>query len=82
MIKISKYKNRKMYNHTNKAYISQPELAELVRARVPVVVTDNKTKRDITLEVAADALFATIRKHLNDNMLLSLRALATFSEGL
>lgn len=48
MFKITKYKNRKLYNSTTRSYTTLAQVLELHAQGVHFKVTDHKTKNDIT----------------------------------
>ncbi len=54
--KIKKYVNRKLYDQTDKRYVSLEQIAELIKAGEEVVITDNKTGEDITSSVVSQVL--------------------------
>ncbi len=56
MHKIKKYANRKMYDATDKKYISMKKLAELIKAGEEVSIIDNKTGEDITSSIVSRLL--------------------------
>ncbi|NBO09949.1 MAG: hypothetical protein EBV30_11575 [Actinobacteria bacterium] len=62
VIKIRKYQNRKLYNRTANAYINSEELKQLIREGKDVVITDHKTKNDITAQVLVQLIFETERR--------------------
>lgn len=56
MHKIKKYANRKLYDTTDKKYISLDHLAELIKAGEEVTVVDNRTGEDITSSIVSQLL--------------------------
>ena len=48
MHKIKRYANRKLYDTTDKRYITLNQIAELVKAGEEISVTDNRTGEDLT----------------------------------
>lgn len=56
MHKIKKYANRKLYDTTDKKYISLDHLAELIKAGEEVSIVDNKTGEDITSSIISQLL--------------------------
>ncbi len=56
MHQIKKYANRKMYDMTDKRYISMAQLTELIKSGAEVAVTDNRTGSDITAAVISQLL--------------------------
>jgi len=56
MHKIKKYANRKLYNTTEKKYISLDQLAVLIKAGEEVSIVDNRTGEDITSSIVSQLL--------------------------
>jgi polyhydroxyalkanoate synthesis repressor PhaR len=56
MHKIKKYANRKLYDTTDKKYISLDHLAELIKAGEEVTIVDNRTGEDITSSIVSQLL--------------------------
>lgn len=56
MHKIKKYANRKLYDTTDKQYISLDQLAELIKAGEEVVIVDNRSGEDITSSIVSQLL--------------------------
>lgn len=56
MHKIKKYVNRKLYDSTDKKYITLKGIAELIKAGEQVTVTDNKTGEDVTSGIITQVL--------------------------
>jgi polyhydroxyalkanoate synthesis repressor PhaR len=56
MHKIKKYANRKLYDTTDKQYISLDQLSELIKAGEEVVIVDNKSGEDITSSIISQLL--------------------------
>jgi polyhydroxyalkanoate synthesis repressor PhaR len=54
--KIKKYVNRKLYDQTDKRYVSLEQIAELIKAGENVIIEDNKTGEDITSSVVSKVL--------------------------
>ena len=48
MHKIKRYANRKLYDATDKRYVTLNQIAELVKAGEEISVKDNKTGEDLT----------------------------------
>lgn len=53
MHKIKKYVNRKMYDTTDKKYISMAQLAELIKSGEEVSIIDNRTGEDLTASIVS-----------------------------
>jgi polyhydroxyalkanoate synthesis repressor PhaR len=56
MHKIKKYANRKLYDTTDKQYISLDQLSELIKSGEEVLVIDNQTGEDITASIVSQLL--------------------------
>ncbi len=54
--KIKKYANRKLYDTTDKKYVSLDRLSELIKAGEEVAIEDNETGEDITAAVISQLL--------------------------
>lgn len=54
--KIKKYANRKLYDTTDKKYVSLDRLSELIKAGEEVTIEDNETGEDITAGVVSQLL--------------------------
>lgn len=53
---IKKYANRKMYDTTDKRYISRSQLAELIKKGEEVVIIDNRTGEDLTTAIVSQLI--------------------------
>jgi polyhydroxyalkanoate synthesis repressor PhaR len=60
MHRIKKYANRKLYDTTDKKYISRTRLSELIRQDKEIIIVDNETGEDITASIVS-SLIATTR---------------------
>lgn len=58
MHRIKKYANRKLYDTTDKKYISRKRLSELLKQGEDVVIIDNETGEDLTASIVS-SLIAT-----------------------
>ena len=56
MHKIKKYANRKLYDTTDKRYISLEQLSELIKKGEEVVIVDNRSGEDITSAIVSQLL--------------------------
>ncbi len=56
MHQIKKYANRKMYDMTDKRYISMNELAELIKSGEEVSIVDNRTGEDLTAAIVSQLI--------------------------
>lgn len=56
MHNIKKYANRKLYDTTDKKYISLDHLTELIKAGEEVTIVDNRTGEDITSSIVSQLL--------------------------
>ena len=53
MHRIKKYVNRKMYDTTDKKYVSMVQIARLIKSGEEVVIIDNKTGDDLTAAIVS-----------------------------
>ncbi len=53
---IKKYANRKMYDTTDKRYISRHQLSELIKNGEEVAIIDNKTGEDLTASIVSQLI--------------------------
>jgi polyhydroxyalkanoate synthesis repressor PhaR len=53
---IKKYANRKMYDTTDKRYISRNQLSELIKRGEEVTIIDNRTGEDLTTAVVSQLI--------------------------
>lgn len=53
---IKKYANRKMYDTTDKRYISRQKLAELIKKGEEVAIIDNRTGEDLTTAIVSQLI--------------------------
>jgi len=53
---IKKYANRKMYDRTDKRYITMARLAELIKSGEEVSIIDNNTGEDLTTAIVSQLL--------------------------
>jgi len=60
MHRIKKYANRKLYDTTDKKYISRTRLSELIRQGQDIIIIDNETGEDLTASIVS-GLIATTR---------------------
>jgi len=51
MHKIKKYANRKMYDTTDKKYISMDNLTKLIKSGKEVSIINNETGEDLTTSI-------------------------------
>ncbi len=56
MRKIKKYANRKLYDTTDKKYVSMERLSDLIKSGEEVMIQDNETGKDITSAVVSQIL--------------------------
>jgi len=57
MTKIKRYRNRKLYDTASSAYITLPEVGELVKQGEQVQVICNSTGRDLTADTLTRLIF-------------------------
>jgi polyhydroxyalkanoate synthesis repressor PhaR len=67
MHKIKRYANRKLYDTTDKKYITLTQLTVMIKEGVEIFVVDNKTGEDITASVLAK-MIAHSEKEAGDNL--------------
>jgi len=60
MHRIKKYANRKLYDTTDKKYISRTRLSELIKQGEDIIIIDNETGEDLTASIVS-SLIATTR---------------------
>jgi polyhydroxyalkanoate synthesis repressor PhaR len=53
---IKKYANRKMYDTTDKRYISRDQLTELIKRGEEVTIIDNRTGEDLTAAIVSQLI--------------------------
>lgn len=53
---IKKYANRKLYDTTDKQYLTMDKLAELIKNGAEVTIMDNETGRDLTASILTQLL--------------------------
>jgi polyhydroxyalkanoate synthesis regulator protein len=73
MIKIYKYKNRKIYNRTTSKYIKLTQLLDLVNQGETIQVIEFDTRRDITVDTVTKAFFEAGLFHSTVRQFLDLR---------
>jgi len=56
MIAIKKYSNRRLYNTETSSYITQDDIVNLIKEKVPFQITDVDTKKDITSSILMQIL--------------------------
>ncbi len=66
MRKIKKYANRKLYDTTDKKYISMDRLSKLIKEGEEVTIEDNETGNDITASVVSQLLAREKKEDAND----------------
>jgi len=59
MHRIKKYANRKLYDTTDKKYISREDLSELIKQGRDVIIIDNETGEDITASIVSGLIATT-----------------------
>ncbi len=62
MHRIKKYANRKLYDTTDKKYISRKGLSELIRQDKEIIIIDNETGEDITASIVSSLIATTMGK--------------------
>lgn len=56
---IKKYRNRKLYNVSTSRYVTLTDIQAMIKNQVELLILDNQTKRDITVETCVAALTIT-----------------------
>ena len=56
MRKIKKYANRKMYDRTDKRYITMAQLSKLIKSGEEVSIIDNRTGEDLTSSIVSQLI--------------------------
>ncbi len=59
MHRIKKYANRKLYDTTDKKYISRTRLSELIKQGQDIIIIDNETGEDLTASIVSSLLATT-----------------------
>ncbi len=59
---IKKYANRKLYDTTDKKYISRKRLSELIKQGEDIVIIDNETGEDLTASIVSGLIATTSGK--------------------
>jgi polyhydroxyalkanoate synthesis repressor PhaR len=67
MHRIKKYANRKLYDTTDKKYISRTRLSELIKQGQDIIIIDNETGEDLTASIVS-SLIATTRGKAGDTV--------------
>ncbi len=62
MHRIKKYANRKLYDTTDKKYISRKRLSELIKQGEDIVIIDNETGEDLTASIVSGLIATTSGK--------------------
>jgi len=58
---IKKYANRKLYDSTDKKYISMNRLSELIKNGEDILIIDNKTGKDLTASIVSSLIARTAK---------------------
>lgn len=69
---IKKYTNRKFYDVKTSAYITYTDLINYIKANEDVVVVDNVTKNDITVQTLHFAKYKLESKQTGNEVLSNL----------
>ena len=56
MLAIKKYSNRRLYNTETSSYITQDDIVNLIKQKIPFQITDVDTKKDITSSILMQIL--------------------------
>jgi hypothetical protein len=68
---IKKYTNRKLYREGDVKYLSMLELADLAAADDDLLVTCDRTGRDLTLETLSRALYERLKDYSDESSFLA-----------
>jgi len=67
MHKIKRYANRKLYDATDKKYITLDQISKLIKSGEEITVVDNKTGKDLTAATVSQ-IFARDKKGKTDDV--------------
>ncbi len=76
---IKKYANRKLYDSTDKKYISMNRLSELIKQGEDIVIIDNETGKDLTASIVSSLIART--KDQAENTVSSGMLIRMFRKG-
>lgn len=79
MHNIKKYANRKLYDSTDKKYISMNRLSELIKQGEDIVIIDNETGKDLTASIVSSLIART--KDQAENTVSSGMLIRMFRKG-
>lgn len=68
---IKKYANRKLYDTTDKRYISMTRLSELLKNGEDVVIIDNESGKDLTVSIVSSLIARTAKTGQNEEKTIS-----------
>jgi len=66
MHKIKRYANRKLYDVTDKKYITLDQISKLIKSGEEITVVDNKTGKDLTAATVSQILARDKRGKTDD----------------
>jgi polyhydroxyalkanoate synthesis regulator protein len=69
---LKKYPNRKLYDVKTSSYVTYSDLINYIKANEDVIVLDNVTKNDITVQTLHFAKYRLESKQTGDNVLSEL----------
>ncbi|OQY07925.1 MAG: hypothetical protein B6I22_02080 [Desulfobacteraceae bacterium 4572_123] len=72
---IKKYANRKLYDSTDKKYISMDRLSELIKLGEDIVIIDNETGKDLTASIVSSLIARTkgeTKEQISSGVLIQL----------
>ncbi len=76
---IKKYANRKLYDSTDKKYISMNRLSELIKQGEDILIIDNETGKDLTASIVSSLIART--KDLAEETVSSGMLIRMFRKG-
>ena len=76
---IKKYANRKLYDSTDKQYISMNRLSELIKQGEDIIIIDNETGKDLTASIVSSLIART--KDQAENTVSSGMLIRMFRKG-
>jgi polyhydroxyalkanoate synthesis repressor PhaR len=76
---IKKYANRKLYDSTDKQYISMNRLSELIKQGEDIIIIDNETGKDLTASIISSLIART--KDQAENTVSSGMLIRMFRKG-
>ena len=75
---IKKYANRKLYDSTDKKYISMDKLSKLIKKGEDIVIIDNETGNDLTASIVSSLIAKTAKTEGKTAQIISSGMLIKF----